>query len=1626
MIISKKYEVLSQLGEGGMGVVYKVRHTALESISALKVMSTQFGDDPDLVKRFYREARVLARLKHPNIVRVIDIERDEELKFYYFVMEYIEGRTLRDHLRESGALGIAQVLAIAKQVAGALNFVHHYDPPVIHRDIKPTNIMIEDGSQRVVVMDFGIAKDLGDIDMTRVGTMLGTLRYASPEQIRHGALDGSADIYALGMVMCEALMGSHPFADLSEYPVYTRVMSPEEHEFEFPPGTPASFAALASKAIRKDRSQRYRTMAELLVDIDACSIELGETTPGAAPAPGSARGPAAGMPGEPTEVAAALREDKIQRLSEQRRRQQIRRLEAQVAEYKDMAVRQGAVELAPDLFTGACAAEDLAHAQAKGDQFGSACRNLEEAIAGFKEAAEQATCEGLQRQAGQARAQTAAARIEADRYGATERAQTVYRNGLMLQAKADGLWENQSYREAGDLYGEARSRFEDAQGLAHRFLLEAEAKAAAIKAREAREVAVREGVEEHAAEAFWEAVRGERSGDTSIGQGDFAAARDLYLAAAEQYAGARQQAQRERQQHAALAAQAEADAVRRALLSLAGAAEEAAYRQGQEAQREGDAHLAAQAFEAAAAAYATARARFQQASASWQRRRAEEARGRAVQAGERFPKDFAKALDGLARGVAAEEAGAYIAAAEAYAEAAERWSRLEEDAQRLLAQEQAGAARQRLAVARTQGAALRAWAGKAWARADQSAQEAERAWQKQRYAEAIGLYDWALRAYTEAGAAAEAARDEQRAGEARTQAEQSESAARAAGAPQFAQARFAKATAAHQEGARDLQNRHWEDAQRRYTEAQRLYLEAREEAERARARAAAEAALEGARAARAALQQAAAPETFAARIEQVEALFAEAQTALGRDRWEDAHAGFDQSTTRFRQLREEAIVHQAREDAAQARAQALRLQRDIGAAGGWRIARAKGALARGHRLFDAANYAAARASFEKAASRFEPRLQAAARRRREPRLAVPWAKVLPFLGLGALVAGVAFYLLMRAEPGPAPVVSPKPVVPEATAPPGVEPAPPAPEPLRLRPSPDVGAPIALAEGASQTFAVDVQGTVSRPLRYTWFLDDAPQGIGRQGEGPTWSYTPDFDAAGERLKEIKVVVSDAEAGETEFRWRVKVLDINRPPHLVAAMPTTQTLTVKSGETVRFSVQAEDPDRDDALAYVWSLDGARMAEGEHFELKSGTPGARQRVEVAAVDRAGLSERRSWEIAVEAPPPLPPLAIRAASPKVAPGQELILTEGQSQTFSIEVAGGDPAALEYVWQLDGTKQGTGNRWTYKAPASASRTKGQELRVVVSGGTGPPLEHLWRIRINPANRPPTIVAFTPIDTRIEVARGTAQRFTVEATDADEGDRLAYSWLLDGRSRAKESAFEMDEKVPAGQHRVEVKVSDKSGQSTTQRWTVAIAEPASPPSITAVKPAAERITAETEGALDFSAVANLAGGARQGAVTYEWRIDTGPSRNTTTGQFRLPPLPAGIHKLTVVAVSPAGLKSAPRDWTIEVKPTATALAESEVRDWLALYRRAWESKDVDLLIQLGEVTQDRAPQLRQTFAGYDNFRVEVKDVTIRIDADSARVTFRREDTIDGRILPHPGFKEVLLEKQANGRLTRRK
>jgi serine/threonine protein kinase len=195
-VISRKYEELGQLGQGGQGVVYKVRHVEHKTILALKALPAFLLEDPDMVSRFEQESALMTRLQHRNIARVLGTGRDDALNLSYFVMEYIQGRTLKQYVYEKGLLPLPEVLEIARQVASALDYAHNQTPPVIHRDIKPTNIMIEDHTGRAVVLDFGIAKELDDGEgmRTKTGVMMGTWKYCSPEQLRHEPLSGSADV----------------------------------------------------------------------------------------------------------------------------------------------------------------------------------------------------------------------------------------------------------------------------------------------------------------------------------------------------------------------------------------------------------------------------------------------------------------------------------------------------------------------------------------------------------------------------------------------------------------------------------------------------------------------------------------------------------------------------------------------------------------------------------------------------------------------------------------------------------------------------------------------------------------------------------------------------------------------------------------------------------------------------------------------------------------------------------------------------------------------------------------------------------------------------------------------------------------------------------------------------------------------------------------------------------------------------------------------------------------------------------------------------------------------------------------------------------------------------------------
>ncbi|HXG20045.1 MAG TPA: protein kinase [Methylomirabilota bacterium] len=551
MMISRKYEVLGQLGQGGMGVVYKVRHTALDSAFALKVLPRDLMENPDMVARFYREARMVARLNHPNIVRVSDIDHDAELNYHYFVMEYVQGQTLAQYLRERGPLPLVDVVNIARQVASALAYAHGYTPPVIHRDIKPANIMIEDRTGRVVVMDFGIAKELDSNDTTKSGMVIGTLKYCAPEQMRHEPLDGRADIYSLGMVIYEAYAGRQFFAGLDETSVIGKVLyDVQEHEPVFPRPAPQAFLTLVTRMIAKSRDSRYRTIEEVVHDLDACDGNADATERIVAPPPTTRLSSV-----EKTRDEVKELEEQIRKLEEERQKRLVFAAQVRAQEARDRATQAGAGQWALDLFQHALSQEEEGRARLRDQQYARAQDAYQEAERLFMQASEQASAAALLCTAEQARREMEAVKAEADRYGARDKARTFYGRGLALQARADDLWEQQTYQEAAQTYAEAQSIFADARDLAYRETFLEEAMAAQTEARIAREAAMREGADAAAGELFQQAARSEQQAATALQNDEFFQARELYAAARQQYVVAQQQAHAERQRQHAQAAQ---------------------------------------------------------------------------------------------------------------------------------------------------------------------------------------------------------------------------------------------------------------------------------------------------------------------------------------------------------------------------------------------------------------------------------------------------------------------------------------------------------------------------------------------------------------------------------------------------------------------------------------------------------------------------------------------------------------------------------------------------------------------------------------------------------------------------------------------------------------------------------------------------------------------------------------------------------------------------------------------------------------------------------------------------------------------------------------------------------------
>lgn len=200
------YDVITELGRGGMAMVYRARERQLEREVAIKVLPFTLALDAELIERFQREARLSAQLEHPNIVPIYRVGRSGPV--IYFVMKLLRGQSLSALVSARGRLPAADVRRVLSETASALGYAHQHG--VVHRDVKPDNIMLDTGG-RCVVTDFGIARSAADTKLTAAGMSLGTPRYMSPEQARAGELDGRSDLYSLGIVGYECLVGRPPF-----------------------------------------------------------------------------------------------------------------------------------------------------------------------------------------------------------------------------------------------------------------------------------------------------------------------------------------------------------------------------------------------------------------------------------------------------------------------------------------------------------------------------------------------------------------------------------------------------------------------------------------------------------------------------------------------------------------------------------------------------------------------------------------------------------------------------------------------------------------------------------------------------------------------------------------------------------------------------------------------------------------------------------------------------------------------------------------------------------------------------------------------------------------------------------------------------------------------------------------------------------------------------------------------------------------------------------------------------------------------------------------------------------------------------------------------------------------------
>jgi len=259
------YRIEEEIGRGGMGVVYRATKTDTGNTVALKVLSREFALDPAYVRRFKRETEALARLDHPNIVRIHHVGEDRGV--HYYAMDFVEGRSLGAMLNAGERFGIERALDIAVDVASALGHAHRAG--IVHRDIKPGNILLaRDGRPRLT--DFGIARLTYATRMTQTGDIVGTPEYMSPEQAKGAAVEAPSDVYSLGVVMYELLAGRVPFEGATALEIIKKHQYQEaENIKDFNRAIHDGLARIVMRMLAKEPNERYKSAEQVATALSA-------------------------------------------------------------------------------------------------------------------------------------------------------------------------------------------------------------------------------------------------------------------------------------------------------------------------------------------------------------------------------------------------------------------------------------------------------------------------------------------------------------------------------------------------------------------------------------------------------------------------------------------------------------------------------------------------------------------------------------------------------------------------------------------------------------------------------------------------------------------------------------------------------------------------------------------------------------------------------------------------------------------------------------------------------------------------------------------------------------------------------------------------------------------------------------------------------------------------------------------------------------------------------------------------------------------------------------------------------------------------------------------------------------